>query len=617
MQPLTQDDPTHLGPYWLLSRIGAGGMGRVYLGRHRDAPTGRLAAVKTIRTEIADSATFRARFAREVRAAQRVSDAWTATVLEADTEATPPWIATAYVAGPTLQQVVASDFGPLPSASAQVLANRMALALMAIHEAGIVHRDLKPSNVLLTPDGPKVIDFGIARALEGTDADTLSSTGSAAGSPQFMAPEQVRGQSVTTATDVFSLGCVLAYAATGRTPFGSAEAGVHALLFRIAYEDPDLAGVPESVADLVRQCLAKEPADRPSPARIAEWTETAPDGAWLPPSLLARVVDMASAPVPRNAAREPDRTHPKVGVLSLGVSVSSVEWDTELDMVLADSTTTSQPTEEAAHSEGTRNRRRRTKVAAVTAGVLVASALTYAWWPSDDNQRPESAAAGVQDFDFSGAWVLVQESPKPLFAVRMEVPTRPSSATDVEVELAVATADAVCVGVATARTTARHNSILVVTDFALRATSGTVQACGVSATMRFVYEEDGRVSLVDGEGSQGVDSMEADPAYVPPELKGIWEDDSGLRITIRNGGLGQPGVFGELTEQGRTCRWEAAPLAYEEERLSTTGAQPRAGSPRCPSFNGLYDYTLGDTDGTTLIRTSDTEATITELHRVR
>ncbi|MFJ8980748.1 serine/threonine-protein kinase [Streptomyces sp. NPDC102282] len=616
MQPLTQDDPTHLGPYWLLSRIGAGGMGRVYLGRHRDAPTGRLAAVKTIRTEIADSISFRARFAREVRAAQRVSDAWTAPVLDADTEATPPWIATAYVAGPTLQQVVDSDFGPLPSASAHVLANRMALALMAIHEAGIIHRDVKPSNVLLTPDGPRVIDFGIARALEGTDADTLSSTGSAAGSPQFMAPEQVRGQSVTTATDVFSLGGVLAYAATGRTPFGGAEAGVHALLFRIAYEDPDLAGVPESVADLVRGCLAKDPADRPTPARIAEWTETAPDGAWLPPSLLARVVDMASAPAPRNAAREPDSTRPKVGVLSLGVSVPSVEWDTELDKVLSYGATTSKPTKEAAHSETTRNRRRTKKRAAITAGVLVASALTYAAWPSDGTGRPAPAAVAAQDFDFSGAWMLVQDPPTTLFAVRMDVPSMPNSAEDVDVNVLAATADAVCVGAATARTTPRH-SILVVTDFTLRATAGSVRACRVPAAMEFIHEGNRGVSLIDGTGGQGVDSMEPDAAQVPSELKGIWEDEAGLRITIRDGGLGRTAVLGELTERGRTCRWQAAPLAYEEGHLTTTGAQPRAGHPRCPSFNGLYSYTLGDTDGTTLIRTSNAEAAITELHRVR
>lgn len=333
--------------------------------------------------------------------------------------------------------------------------------------------------------------------------------------------------------------------------------------------------------------------------------------------LLARVVDVASAPVPEKASREPDHTGPRVDVLSLGVSVPSVEWDTQLDNVRADSGATSQPSQEAALAESARKRRRRTKVATVTVGVLVASALTYAGWPSDDTRRPDPPAVAAQDFDFSGAWVLVQDSPKPLFTMRMNVPSRPGSDTNVDVEVAAATADAVCVGGATAHTAPRHSSILVVTDFTLRATSGTVQACGVSATMRFIYEGDRGVSLVDGEGGQGVDSMEPDPAYVPSELKGVWEDESGLRITIRDGGLGQTAVLGELAEKGRTCHWEAAPLAYEEERLDTSGAQPRAGSPRCPSYNGLYSYTLGDEDGTTLIRSSSTGTATTELHRVR
>lgn len=616
MQPLAHDDPSHLGPYWLLSRIGAGGMGRVYLARHRDASTGSLAAVKTIRTEIADSATFRARFAREVRAAQRVSDEWTAPVLDANTEATPPWIATTYVAGPTLQQVVDSDFGPLPSASARVLANRMALALNAIHAAGIVHRDLKPSNVLLTPDGPRVIDFGIARALEGADADTLSSTASAAGSPQFMAPEQIRGQSVTTATDVFSLGCVLAYAATGRTPFGSAEAGIHALLFRIAYEDPDLTGVPESVADLVRECLAKDPANRPSPVRIAEWTETAPDGAWLPPSLLARVVDMVSAPVPQTASREPDRAGSGVGVLSVGVSVPSIEWDAELEGVLADNSTTSQPSKEPALAEGARKRRRRRKVATVTAGILVASALTYTWWPTDDARRPNPATLAEPDINFSGTWLTVQDPGEPQFVMQLDVLMRPHSPTDLDVDVVAATADAVCVGTATARTPSKK--VLIVTDFTLRANSGPTRACGVPATMRLVHGDRG-LSWQDGKRDRIAVPLERESAaaQIPSELKGVWEDGAGLRITFGDGSRGEIAVFGELTKEGRTCRWEAAPLAFEEERLTTTGAQPRAGFPRCPSTDGPYDYTLGDEDGTTLIQSSSTETATRELHRVR
>lgn len=203
----------------------------------------------------------------------------------------------------------------------------MALALTAIHRAGIVHRDLKPSNVLLTAAGPRVIDFGIARALEGTDADTLSSTGAGPGSPRYMAPEQVRGQQVTTAGDVFSLGSVLAYAATGRTPFGDGESGIHALLFRIAYEEPDLTGIPESVADLVRDCLAKDPAERPSTTQVVERTRTAPEGAWLPPSLLARVHRFAAEPVPAVASRDEDRAGPGPAVLSVHTSEPSANRD--------------------------------------------------------------------------------------------------------------------------------------------------------------------------------------------------------------------------------------------------------------------------------------------------
>ncbi|MFD9541415.1 serine/threonine-protein kinase [Streptomyces sp. NPDC060022] len=223
--------------------------------------------------------------------------------------------------------MVDGGFGPLPSASAHVLAHRMALALTAIHRAGIVHRDLKPSNVLLTAQGPRVIDFGIARALEGTDADTLSSAGSGPGSPRYMAPEQVQGRQVTTAGDVFSLGPVLAYAATGRTPFGDGSSGIHALLFRIAYEEPDLTGLPESVADLVRDCLAKDPAERPSTTQIAERTRTAPEGAWLPPTLLARVHQFATEPMPAAASRKEGRAGSGLAVLSVHTFEPSADWD--------------------------------------------------------------------------------------------------------------------------------------------------------------------------------------------------------------------------------------------------------------------------------------------------
>ncbi|MEU2557158.1 protein kinase, partial [Streptomyces sp. NPDC013313] len=207
-----------------------------------------------------------------------------------------PWVATGYVAGPSLQQVVGHDHGALPERSVRILAAGLAHALQDIHAAGIVHRDLKPSNVLVTIDGPRVIDFGIARALETLAGDGLTRTGSLVGSPGFMAPEQVRGDRVTPACDVFCLGSVLAYAATGVMPFGGAGSGAHALMFRIAQEEPDLERVPEGIADLVRDCLRKDPAARPPLTRVLEWTgaeDTVAEGRsrdpWLPGALVAQL----------------------------------------------------------------------------------------------------------------------------------------------------------------------------------------------------------------------------------------------------------------------------------------------------------------------------------------
>ncbi|MFJ7152326.1 protein kinase [Streptomyces sp. NPDC100445] len=295
MEKLGPGDPREIGSYRLLARLGAGGMGQVFLAR---SERGRTVAVKLVRAELAAREEFRARFRQEVRAARRVGGYWTAPVLDADTEAPVPWVATGYVAGPSLQRVVGHDHGPLPERSVRILAAGLAHALEDIHAAGIVHRDLKPSNVLVTIDGPRVIDFGIARALETATAagEGLTRTGSLVGSPGFMAPEQVRGDRITPACDVFCLGSVLAYAATGAMPFGSADSGVHALMFRIAQEEPDLTGVPEGIADLVRDCLRKDPGARPSLDAVLERTgaqETVADGRsrdpWLPGSLVAQL----------------------------------------------------------------------------------------------------------------------------------------------------------------------------------------------------------------------------------------------------------------------------------------------------------------------------------------
>ncbi|MDQ1047732.1 serine/threonine-protein kinase [Streptomyces sp. V4I2] len=286
MQPLGVDEPTVVGPYRLLGRLGSGGMGRVYLGR---SAGGRTVAVKIVHPHFALDEEFRARFRREVDAARRVGGAWTAPVLDADPEAPVPWVATAYAAGPSLSAAVA-DGGALPAHSVRALGAGLAEALTAVHELGLVHRDVKPSNVLLTLDGPLLIDFGIARALDGTAS--LTSSGVSIGSPGYMSPEQILGKGATGAADVFSLGAVLTYAATGEAPFrGDSSA---ALLYRVVHEPPELGSLEGDVRPLVEACLSKEPDERPTPAEVAR--RLAPEGAarlvaggWLPGALVEQV----------------------------------------------------------------------------------------------------------------------------------------------------------------------------------------------------------------------------------------------------------------------------------------------------------------------------------------
>ncbi|MFH8975996.1 protein kinase [Streptomyces sp. NPDC017890] len=294
MNGLEPGDPEWIGTYRLLGRLGEGGMGRVYLAR---SDRGRTVAVKTVREELARQPDFRRRFAQEVKAAQRVGGEWTAPVLDADTQAPTPWVATGYVAGPSLAEVVDQQYGPLPPASLRVLAVGLLRALQTIHGAGLVHRDLKPSNILVTIDGPRVIDFGIARALDVStqSADGFTRTGAVVGSPGFMSPEQVRGEKVSYASDIFCLGAVLAYAATGRMPFGTDEGGMHSLLFRIATEEADLSGVPDPWQGLVASCLVKDPDKRPTPDELLtsiedmEGADGTRGGAWLPGEVLAEL----------------------------------------------------------------------------------------------------------------------------------------------------------------------------------------------------------------------------------------------------------------------------------------------------------------------------------------
>ncbi|MFJ9705368.1 PQQ-binding-like beta-propeller repeat protein [Streptomyces sp. NPDC101234] len=262
MRELRDTDPRTVGPYEVRGRLGSGGMGEVYLAEARG---GLRLAVKVVRAEYAEDRTFRARFRHEVRAAQTVGGAgtYTARVVDADTEASRPWMATEYVDGPNLRDAIL-DGGPLPGDAVRLLAAALAEALAAIHARGLVHRDLKPSNILLAADGPRVIDFGIVRALEGT---ALTRTGVIVGSVGYVSPEQIRnGARVGPASDVFSLGAVLAYAAGGREPFGEGQDSV--VLLRILTGDVDLSAVPKDRLALVESCLRDDPGARPAPADV-------------------------------------------------------------------------------------------------------------------------------------------------------------------------------------------------------------------------------------------------------------------------------------------------------------------------------------------------------------
>ncbi len=255
MHELQPGDPQLIGPYRLRGCLGAGGMGRVYLGL---SPGGRPVAVKVIRADLAEDPEFRTRFRREVTVARKVSGLFTAPVIDADLDGPVPWLATAYVSGPSLADAV-SEHGPLPAGSVLALARGLAEGLNAIHAAGVVHRDLKPANVLLAEDGPRVIDFGISRAV---GASALTHTGLVVGSPGFMSPEQADGREVGPPSDIFSLGAVLAFAATGEGPFGTGS--TPALVYRVVHNVPQLEGVPAEVRPLIEGCLAKDPARRPT-----------------------------------------------------------------------------------------------------------------------------------------------------------------------------------------------------------------------------------------------------------------------------------------------------------------------------------------------------------------
>jgi serine/threonine protein kinase len=261
VEPLAADDPRQVGGFRLQARLGAGGMGRVYLGY---SPGGRAVAVKVVHPELARDAEFMHRFRREVAAAQAVSDVYTAAVVGAGPDDSPPWLATTFVPGPPLADLV-GQAGPLPEDAVWRLAGGLAEALQAIHSHGLVHRDLKPGNILIAADGPRVIDFGISRSTSGT---VVTATQMTIGTPAYMSPEQAQGLPVGPASDIFSLGSVLAFAATGTPPFGGGEA--FAIGFRVVHGEPELARVPASLRPVIDGCLAKDSDARPTVRELIE-----------------------------------------------------------------------------------------------------------------------------------------------------------------------------------------------------------------------------------------------------------------------------------------------------------------------------------------------------------
>ncbi|WP_228974106.1 PQQ-binding-like beta-propeller repeat protein [Streptomyces sp. DH12] len=290
MEQLTQHDPRRIGPFEVLGRLGAGGMGLVYLAR---SASGRRVAIKTVRTELAEDQLFRVRFTREVEAARAVSGFYTAAVVDADPRAAVPWLATAYVPAPSLEEIV-NECGPMPAPAVRWLAAGIAEALQSIHGAGLVHRDLKPSNVLVVEDGPRVIDFGIASGVSNT---RLTMTNVAVGTPAYMSPEQARdSRSVTGASDVFSLGSTLVFAATGHAPFHGANPVE--TVFMLLREGPDLEGLPDELRPLIDSCMQMDAALRPTPADLqaqlaphlfAGGDDSGTASAWLPASATAMI----------------------------------------------------------------------------------------------------------------------------------------------------------------------------------------------------------------------------------------------------------------------------------------------------------------------------------------
>ncbi|MEE1829652.1 bifunctional serine/threonine-protein kinase/ABC transporter substrate-binding protein [Streptomyces sp. SP17KL33] len=409
MERLRSSDPARIADHRLLGRLGAGGMGVVYLAR---TSAGSLVALKVLAAEYAEDTGFRERFRREVEVARRVRSPWAVPLIDADADAEAPWLATAYVPGPSLAEAVAAH-GPLGEHGLRVLGGRLAAALGEVHRAGLVHRDLKPGNVLLAADGPRLIDFGIARAPEDSG---LTATGLVVGTPGYLSPEQAEGRggrTIDAPSDVFSLGCVLAFAATGRPPFGTGA--LDALLYRAVHDPADLDGVPAPLAELLARCLEKDPADRPEVAELIRELlpaeaerDTAHDEASIPPSdapvdspggafeswLPDEVVRLiARRSTEALALPDIDRTEISAAAPETGDTASGTAPDSG-----SDSDSDSDDTVPVA-ATGTRDTPARRRVLLAGAGVLLAAGGGATWWATgrgdggSGNEKPSASAS--------------------------------------------------------------------------------------------------------------------------------------------------------------------------------------------------------------------------------
>ncbi|MFC8074402.1 bifunctional serine/threonine-protein kinase/ABC transporter substrate-binding protein [Streptomyces sp. NPDC057307] len=375
-RPLKTADPPAVGGYRLLGRLGAGGMGVVYLAR---SPGGALVALKVIRAEYAADHGFRVRFRREAEAAGRLTGRWVVPVVASAAEAREPWLATAFVPGPALAEAVTSH-GPLAAETVGVLGARLAEALTEVHAAGLVHRDVKPGNVLLALDGPRLIDFGIARA---TGATALTASDVVIGSPGYLSPEQAQARAgeLGPPSDVFSLGCVLAYAATGRRPFGTGSSP--AVLFRTVHEDPDLDGVPRELLGPLTACLAKDPRDRPSSEEVREALGDLAGAAngWLPAALTRLVAERSAAVL---ALPDPAADATPTLVADAGADPKA-------------RTVTAAPTPQEPPPSGRLSRRRLLTLGSA-AGVVAVGGGLAAWAasrPPDDSSDPSDSAGSA------------------------------------------------------------------------------------------------------------------------------------------------------------------------------------------------------------------------------